>query len=110
MKGIKPAFYVIIAVALIISVCGCTGQTNTTIKATNAPSEIPTASAASASHRATANTLDFLSENALIGCWVLSLCFDRKNTFVSCANIAEMSNFPVGRTHNAKATTGAGPF
>jgi hypothetical protein len=51
-----------------------------------------------------------LSENALIGCWVLSLCFDRKNTFVSCANIAEMSNFPVGRTHNAKATTGAGPF
>jgi len=52
MKGIKPAFYVIIAVALIISVCGCTGQTNTTIQATNAPSEIPATSVASGSHGA----------------------------------------------------------
>ena len=40
-KGTKPAFYAIIAVALIIFVCGCTGQSNTTIQATNAPSELP---------------------------------------------------------------------
>jgi hypothetical protein len=56
MKGIKPAFYAIIAVALIISVCGCTGQTNTTIQATNAPSEIPTAPVASGSHGAATST------------------------------------------------------
>jgi hypothetical protein len=42
IKGTKPAFYAIIAVALFIYVCGCTGQTNTTIPATNAPSELPT--------------------------------------------------------------------
>jgi len=52
MKGIRPAFYAIIAVALIISVCGCTDQRvgNTTIQATNAPSEVPTASVASGAH------------------------------------------------------------
>jgi micrococcal nuclease len=54
MKGNAPAFYAIIAVVLIISVCGCTSQTNTTIKPTNAPSGSSTASIASSSPGAAA--------------------------------------------------------
>jgi endonuclease YncB( thermonuclease family) len=51
MKGIKPIFYAIIAIALIISVCGCTDQkvVNNAIQPTNAPSEFPTASGVSGS-------------------------------------------------------------
>jgi uncharacterized lipoprotein YehR (DUF1307 family) len=49
MKGIRRAFYAIIALALIISVCGCTDQkvVNNAIQPTNAPSERPAASVAS---------------------------------------------------------------
>lgn len=55
MKGIRPAFYAIIAVALIISVSRYTDQRvgNTTIQATNAPSGVPTASVASTVRAAT---------------------------------------------------------
>ena len=54
MKGIKPTFYAIIAIALIISICGCTDQkvVNNAIQPTNAPSELTTASGVSDSTRA----------------------------------------------------------
>jgi endonuclease YncB( thermonuclease family) len=52
MQGIKPVFYSIVAIALVISVCGCATQqvANNTIEATSAPSALPKASGASASH------------------------------------------------------------
>jgi micrococcal nuclease len=58
MKGIRPAFYAILALALIISVCGCSDQkvVNNAIQPTNAPSELPTASVASDSNGAATNT------------------------------------------------------
>ena len=61
MKGVRPAFYAIIAVALIVSVCGCTDQRvgNTTIQATIAPSEVPTASVASGAHGAATSAHTF---------------------------------------------------